>query len=146
MYLVSPARYQQKEKKKKGSSNSANEKPSPPWTLTFLPCPLVQNKSSQLLSPPLAKNVPPSPLCAIRLCFCRSLLVLLWDPPHFWINPLCLGENPKIFILKVNASIILLEWAALEKCVFPWKVIKECSYRTVSEYPQLETTQMFSSR
>ena len=133
-------------KKKKGISNSANEKPSPPWTLTFLQGPLVPNKSPQLLSLPLAKNVPL--LLCVQSAYASAVVYLscFVIPPHFWINPLCLGENPKMFILKVKASIILLEWAALEKCVFPWKVIKECSYRTVSEYPQLETTQMFSSR
>lgn len=65
----------------------------------------------------------------------------LWFPRYFWIDPHCWGENP--FILKV---IILLEWATLGKCVCPWKVIKECSYGTISEYPQLETAQMFHSR
>lgn len=62
-------------------SNSANEKLSPPWSFPFRQCPLVQNKSSQLLSLSLSKNGPSSPLCAICLCFCRSLLVLLCDSP-----------------------------------------------------------------
>lgn len=61
-------------------SNSANEKLSPPWSFPFRQCPLVQNKSSRLLSLSLSKNVP-SPMCAICLCFCRSLLVLLCDSP-----------------------------------------------------------------
>ena len=74
-------------------SNSANEKLSPPWSFTFAQCPLVQNKSSQLLSLSLSKNVPSSPLCAICLCFCHSLLVLLCDSPAISESTHFVGEK-----------------------------------------------------
>ena len=39
------------------------------------------------------KECAPSPLCAVRLCFCRSLLVLLCDPPPFLNQPTLFGRK-----------------------------------------------------
>ena len=133
-------------KKKKRYQQLGQREAVTTLNLDFSPGSIGSKQVPSLLSLPLAKNVPL--LLCVQSAYASAVVYLscFVIPPHFWINPLCLGENPKMFILKVKASIILLEWAALERCVFPWKVIKECSYRAVSEYPQLETTQMFSSR